>query len=267
MNQFKFEGGLKTTLLILIAIGIGSLVITYLGDSAEMHHPRFWSNILHNSVFFTGIACLGLFFLCVCITAWAGWSTLFKRMWEAYSLFLIPGLILMLIVGFGAWFGWHHMYEWADPEIVAHDKVLQGKSSFLNTNWYVFGSIIVVGLWILVANRIRTLSLKEDGEGNTSFQQHHKMRIWAAAGLPLLVSNLAGLNETVDNGCTGLLFTPGDSLDLSDKIERLLDEPDYREQLSSASIDRVRREFTLETQEHRLRETIEIILDPYLQLS
>lgn len=193
MNQFRFQGGLKTTLLILMAIGVISLVITYLGDSADMHHPRFWSNILHNSVFFTGIAALALFFLCACITAWAGWHTLFKRVWEAYALFLIPGLALMVIIGIGAWGGWHHLYEWANTEIVENDEILKGKSGFLNPRWYIFGTLIIGGLWLLVTMRLRKLSLTEDKAGDVSFAQHHKMRIWAAAGLPLIGFGSAAL--------------------------------------------------------------------------
>jgi hypothetical protein len=186
MNHFRFEGGLKTTLLILMAIGVISLVITYMGDNPDMHHPRFWSNILHNSVFFMGIAFIALFFLCTCITAWSGWHTLFKRVWEAYALFLIPGLLLMLLIGVGAWGGWHHLYEWANADIVAEDKILTGKSGFLNSSWYILGTLIIVGLWILITTRLRRLSLSEDQTGDMSFRHHHKMRIWAAAGLPLI---------------------------------------------------------------------------------
>ncbi|HLF64030.1 MAG TPA: hypothetical protein VI603_09765 [Saprospiraceae bacterium] len=193
MNHFRFEGGLKTTLLILIAIGVISLVITYMGDNPDMQYPRFWSNILHNSVFFTGIAILSLFFMCACITSWAGWHTLFKRVWEAYSLFLIPGLVLMLCIGIGAWGGWHHLYEWTNTEIVENDEVLKGKSGFLNPRWYIYGTVIIGGLWLLIATRLRSLSLTEDRIGDVSFTQHHKMRIWAAAGLPLIGFGSAAL--------------------------------------------------------------------------
>ncbi len=186
MNHFKFEGGLKRTLLILIAIGVVSLVITFMGDNAALHYPRFWSNILLNSIFFTGIACMALFFLGACITAWAGWYVIFKRIWEAYALFLIPGLALMVFIGLGTWFGWHHLYAWADPNIVAGDKVLEGKSGFLNPVWYVFGSIAIVGIWILVAVQIRRLSVTEDRLGDASFSLHKKMRVWGAAILPLI---------------------------------------------------------------------------------
>ena len=96
------------------------MVITFMGDDSE--HTRFWSNILHNSVFFTGIGLLALFMLAAKITAWAGWHTLFKRVWEAFSLFLIVGFILMLIIGIGIWAGWHHLYHWADASAVEHRR-------------------------------------------------------------------------------------------------------------------------------------------------
>jgi hypothetical protein len=184
MNQFKFEGKLKTTFLIMMLIGVISMVMTFIGD--DEFHSRFWSNFLHNSVFFTGIGMMALFMLCAKITAFAGWHTVFKRTWEAYSLFLIVGLVLMLIVAAGIWGGWHHLYHWADAESVATDPILQGKSGFLNKGWYTFGTLILVGVWILIATRIRSLSKKEDESGDSTFGHHKKMRIWAAAGLPIL---------------------------------------------------------------------------------
>ena len=82
----------------------------------------------------------------------------------------------------------------------------------------------------------------------------------SAAGLPLLVSDLPGLNETVDNDVTGLVFTPGDPLDLSEKLEHLLNKPDLREQLSTATIERVKKDFSLDHQEYNLKRTIESVL-------
>lgn len=184
MNQFKFEGRLKMTFLVMILIGVISMVMTFVGD--DEYHSRFWSNFLHNSVFFTGIGLLALFMLAVKITAWAGWHTVFKRVWESYSLFLIVGIVLMLIIAAGIWGNWHHLYHWADPESVANDKVLQGKSGFLNKGWYTFGTLILVGIWILMATRIRSLSVKEDSAGDSSFKIHKRMRIWSAAALPFI---------------------------------------------------------------------------------
>lgn len=184
MNQFIFESRQKTLFGVMMLIGVISLVITYIGD--DPHHTRFWSNVLHNSVFFTGIGLLALFMLAAKITAWSGWHTLFKRVWEAFSLFLIVGIVLMTIIAIGIWAGWHHLYHWADPESVASDTILQGKSSFLNKGWYTFGGIIIMGIWIYIALKIRALSVDEDSNGDTLFTHARKMRIWGAAALPII---------------------------------------------------------------------------------
>lgn len=83
----------------------------------------------------------------------------------------------------------------------------------------------------------------------------------AAAGLPLVVSNIAGLNETIDPGVTGLLFTPGDNVDLADKLDYLSDNPAIREQFSRNAIKRVRKYFTLDIQKRELRQTINDVIN------
>lgn len=191
MNQYVFDGRARMTCYIMMAIGVLSLLLTWIVDDA--YHSRFWSNVLHNSVFFAGIGILGLFMLSAKITAWSGWHTVFKRVWEAFSLFMIPGLILMLIIAVGIWGGFHHLYHWADSGSVAEDVILEGKSSFLNKGWYTFGTIIIMGLWIFIATRLRKLSLEEDARGDLGFRQAHKMRIWAAAALPLIGFGSAAL--------------------------------------------------------------------------
>ena len=80
-------------LMIGMAIGVLCLGMTWLGD--DDLHTRFWSNFLHNSVFFTGIALMAGFFMCASITAWAGWYVAFKRIWESMSMYLIIGIPLM----------------------------------------------------------------------------------------------------------------------------------------------------------------------------
>ncbi len=190
MNQFTFEGRQRTTLLGFIVLGIVCMALSYFGDNGS---ARFWSNFLHNSVFFTGIAFLALFVLAAFITAYAGWYVVFKRLWEAYSQFLIIGLVLMLVVIAGVWGHWHHLYHWADAEAVATDPLLQGKSAFLNPTMYTFGTIIIVGIWYLFARRLRSLSLAEDREGGTNYSTHRKMRVTAAILLPIAAFTSASM--------------------------------------------------------------------------
>ena len=182
MNQFTFESKYKTVLLGFMALGLLCLVGSYL-VSDELG-TRFWTNFLHNSAFFTGIALMSLFVMAAFVTAWSGWHTLIKRIWEAYALFLIPGLVLMLIIIAGLWGHFHHLYHWADAESVAQDPILQGKSAFLNNGWYTFGTLLIVGLWIVFAVKLRQLSLQEDQYGTPDFEHHRKIRVWSAGFLP-----------------------------------------------------------------------------------
>ena len=184
MSDYSISAKTRTTLLAFMALGFLCLVGTWFFDDSL--HTRFWSNILHNSVFFTGIGFMATFFIAVCITAYAGWHTLFKRVWEAFSVFMIPGLVLMLIVALGVYFHFNHLYHWADTASVAEDPILQGKAGFLNRNWYLFATIIIVGAWIFFAHKLRSLSIDEDANGgDANFSHHRKMRVYAAIFLPV----------------------------------------------------------------------------------
>jgi len=188
MNQFTFEARQKTVLIGFMILGLLCLGISFFADAGVPFHTRFWTNYLHNTVFFTGIAFMSLFILSAFTTAWAGWYVNMKRVWEAFSSFMIPGLILMLVVIIGIWGHFHHLYHWTDTEDVANDPILSGKSGFLNKNWYTFGTLVIVGLWILFYQRIRSLSVAEDKEGkglSDGFKHHKKIRIWSAAFLPI----------------------------------------------------------------------------------
>ena len=52
-----------------------------------------------------------------------------------------------------------------------------------------------------------------------------------AAGVPVLASRIGGIPETVRHGINGLLFEPGDAVDLARQIRRLLDEPGFLDRL------------------------------------
>ncbi|MCB0563012.1 MAG: hypothetical protein KDD01_01400 [Phaeodactylibacter sp.] len=183
MNQFTFDSRLKTILIGFMVLGLACLGLTFLVD--DELHTRFWTNYLHNTVFFTGIAFMSLFILTAFTTAMAGWHTVVKRIWEAYSMFMVPGLILMLVVIAGVAGHFNHLYHWADAEAVANDPVLKGKSSFLNTGWYSLGTLVIVGIWIFFAWKVRQLSLDEDKNGTTEYKHHQKLRVWSAAFLPI----------------------------------------------------------------------------------
>ena len=82
----------------------------------------------------------------------------------------------------------------------------------------------------------------------------------AACGLPLIVSNLQGLAETIEDNKTGYLFTPGNSNELADKIEFLVDNPLKRNQLSKNARARVVAKFTSTKQVNTLVEVVRKVI-------
>ncbi len=184
MTTYTIPSRQRNLLVAGMIIGILCLALSWFSDT-DGQHTRFWSNFLHNSVFFTGIALMALFFYSVCNTAWAGWHVQFKRVWEAMGLFLGAGLILMAIMALGLIFGWHHLYHWADSASVESDSILQHKSSFLNPTWYII-SIVIIGVWYFFARKLRSFSVTEDEQGGLKdFKLHIKSRWWTAGFLPI----------------------------------------------------------------------------------
>ena len=62
-------------------------------------------------------------------------------------------------------------------------------------------------------------------------------------GKPVIASRLGGLQWVVDDGVTGLLVTPGDPIDLAEKIGQLLDDPLQRQKLGEAGRAKFERDF------------------------
>ena len=78
----------------------------------------------------------------------------------------------------------------------------------------------------------------------------------SSSGLPLVVSNLQGLAETVDHGTTGFVFKPGDHYELADRILYLLENRQKLKDFSAKSRERVLKRFTKERQISVMYQTI-----------
>ncbi len=183
MNQFVFETKQRNLFFGMMALGVLCMILTFVGDDAL--HTRFWSNFLHNSLFFTGIAFTAVLFYCAQIIAYSGWITVFKRLWEAASQFLIVGLVLMGVIVAGVWGHFHHLYHWADAPEVIKDEVLRHKAAFLNPVWYTVATFVFGGAWYFWAAKMRKISIEQDEYGTTEYKPYYKSKVWAAAFLPI----------------------------------------------------------------------------------
>ena len=209
MNQFTITGRERMVLFGFMILGAICLAMTYILEPATIsatmidhgtgesvtkdiaiHHTRFWTNLLHNTVLFTGMAFTAMFAYSAFISGYGGWFSGMKRLWEAYALYMGVGLVLFLIIIAGVWFHWHHLYHWNVEGVATkghenYDKVIAGKSSFLNKYWYSFGTIIFLGSWYLITAKVRALSVAEDSLEAGDYSAHNKIRWWIAFFLPI----------------------------------------------------------------------------------
>lgn len=193
-EQFEFTASAKRNLIIGGVIGLALILIgAYLlsiGFDGFEHHAaghdhaagghddyhwtkRIWANIWLNSVYFTGISVVGMFFISYNYLAQAGWSAVFKRVPEAMPAFLVVTGALILITFFFAGdqlFHWRH-HGIMDPTSEHYDAIIAGKSGFLNmpfaTIRYVLYFVAWYGLWRV----IRKASIQEDEIGGTDFYE------------------------------------------------------------------------------------------------
>ena len=64
-----------------------------------------------------------------------------------------------------------------------------------------------------------------------------------AAGKPVVASRIGGIPETLDDGESGLLVTPGNSEELAQAVVRLALDPALRGQMGLAGMEKVKRDF------------------------
>ena len=134
---------------------------------------RFWANMLLNSYYFLLFAVGALFFVALNYVANAGWAVLVKRVAEGISGYIPIGLILLIVT---LYFGGTQLYHWMHYEhegikegAEGFDKILDGKSAFLNSKFLFLGVPLFILIWYTFRIILRRLSIKEDTEGGVTF--------------------------------------------------------------------------------------------------
>jgi hypothetical protein len=148
------------------------------GAGASAHHEgsptwlkRLLVSIWHSNVFFVGVSVVGTVWMAIQYVAYAGWSVSVKRISEALSAWLLPGGIIMLVIFL---LGRHDIFHWTHEGIMEkghanYDKIIAGKSGFLNLPFYLIRMVTYLGIWWFFSKKLRELSLAEDLNGGTYY--------------------------------------------------------------------------------------------------
>jgi hypothetical protein len=129
-------------------------------------HNRPYAALYVAAFFFMMISLGVLAFYGIQYASQAGWSPVLYRVMEAITYYLLPGALIVLAI---AIIGDKHIFIWMDPEVVAHDELIQGKSSWLNKTWFVIRALIFIGGWSLYRYFSRKFSLAQDTDSGNKF--------------------------------------------------------------------------------------------------
>ncbi len=121
----------------------------------------------------------------------ARWALPLIRIFEAGSSSRLLWLLAVLFVPI--LFSLFHMglprlYEWADPEVVAHDAIVQHKLAYLNPIAFTIRFVLFIGIWAALANKLRLSGLRQEKTGEEKEAQRRKD--WGAGGTVAFVMTL-----------------------------------------------------------------------------
>ena len=121
-----------------------------------------WS-ALYVALFFFFIISLGtLAFYAIQHASQAGWPVVLFRVMEAITAYLPVGAILLFVFFVMSSVHWNHLFVWMDPEVVAHDELIQNKTGYLNVPFFLIRAAIYMIGWIVYRNYARKLTIAQD---------------------------------------------------------------------------------------------------------
>jgi hypothetical protein len=135
-----------------------------------------WAALYVAAFFFMMISLGALAFYAIQRAAQAGWSPLLFRVMEGITSYLVPGGIIVFVILVLSVLHMNHLFVWMDPEVVAHDALLQGKAGYLDPTFFLIRAAIFLGGWIAYREYSRKLSLaQDDADDNKNFKLNFRI--------------------------------------------------------------------------------------------
>lgn len=143
----------QRTGLILLAIGVVFGIVNFIVDFQQAI-----LSYLLVYVFLISISVGSLFLVALEYITGAEWSTPLRRAVEFFAS-LIPWLIVLVIP---LLLNIRSIFEWAHPDVIANDKILQAKVAYLNPAFFTIRSVLCVFIWTLFYFVLTNNSRKQD---------------------------------------------------------------------------------------------------------
>lgn len=145
---------------VMLAFGVIILLAAFVFTPQRAFFDYLWIYLFLVSIGVGSLALIALEYL-----VGATWSTPFRRITENLAS-LIPVLIILVIPLF---FGLHDLFHWTHTEAVEQDPILQGKSSYLNIQFFALRTGFCLLLWFLFYALITRNSQRQDLDGDPKY--------------------------------------------------------------------------------------------------
>ena len=146
-------GRARQRAIVAAGLGVAAMIAGLVADQAQFYRSYlvafiFWSGL--------GLGCLGL--LMVQHLSGGAWGLVIRRLLEAGA----KCLLVMAVLFVPLLFGLPHVYEWAQPDVVAKDPILLHKAPFLNVPFWVARTAGYFVIWSLMAFLLTRWSAEQD---------------------------------------------------------------------------------------------------------
>lgn len=180
-NTRLAPGALRGLSMLMAIIGLVGLVVTVIGWFTN--NPYHALAAYEVGVFTALAMSLGaLFFIMVFHSLNAGWSITMRRQFENVAwmlrwvwVMMIP-IVVIEIASHGV------LLEWLDPHKVESSYLLEAKSPYLNTGFFVVRFLVYGAVWIGLSSILLRWSLASDETGDRTLGR--RARFWSGFGIP-----------------------------------------------------------------------------------
>jgi len=141
-----------------IAIGVAVVGVVATAFGAWQSPVQFYRSYLVAWLFWLGLALGSLAILMINHITGGAWGAAIRRLLESAARTMPLLALLFLPIALGV----RELYEWARPDVVAHDPILQHKSLYLNVPFFLGRAALYFVAWSAVAFFLARWSLVQD---------------------------------------------------------------------------------------------------------
>lgn len=142
------------------ALVVGLVGVVAMGIGAVVDTANFFQGYLIGFMFWTGLSLGCLSLMMIHHLSGGQWGLVTRRIWEAAA----KTTPLMLVLFVPLTFGLPHVYQWAQPELVAADPILQHKAPFLNNWFWIARTVGMFAIWTSMAWLLAKWSQQQDAD-------------------------------------------------------------------------------------------------------